>query len=156
MLQIFSISRQRARTGLLVFHVLVLMVFFTACNREAEVQQPTQAQQATQSPEQPAQSPEQPAQSPQAAAAPQPQELHARVVADVRAFATQLEEYKTAKSAYPTTAQGLGVLGTAHKDPWDSDYIYQCPSTRNRESYDLFSAGPDHKPDTPDDDWGEE
>jgi hypothetical protein len=153
MLQIFSISRQRAKTGLIGFHLLALMVLFTACKREAEVQP---QHEATQSPVQPAQSPEQPAESPQAAASPQPQELHARVVADVRAFATQLEEYKTAKSAYPTTAQGLGVLGSAHKDPWDSDYIYQCPSTRNRESYDLFSAGPDHKPDTPDDDWGEE
>ena len=33
---------------------------------------------------------------------------------------------------------------------------YPCPGIHNRDGYDLFSAGTDDKPDTADDDWGEQ
>jgi general secretion pathway protein G len=69
---------------------------------------------------------------------------------------------------YPTTEQGLQALVTQPntdpkptrwyqlykelpKDPWGSDYIYRCPGLKNPNGYDLYSAGPDRKPDTTDD-----
>lgn len=82
---------------------------------------------------------------------------HTRVVTDISVLGAQLRDYRTNTGAVPSTAQGLGSLGaTLPKDPWDRDYIYQSPSTRGREWYDLFSAGPDGLPDTPDDDWGDD
>ena len=39
-------------------------------------------------------------------------------------------------------------------DPWDNNYIYRNPGRKNPSGYDLYSAGQDRKPDTPDDDWG--
>ena len=73
---------------------------------------------------------------------------------------------------YPTTEQGLQALVTQSqndpkptrwyqffkqvpKDPWGSDYVYHCPGLKNPGTYDLYSAGPDRIPDTPDDDWGQ-
>jgi general secretion pathway protein G len=29
------------------------------------------------------------------------------------------------------------------KDPWNNDYIYECPGKHNPSSYDLMSMGPD-------------
>ncbi len=46
------------------------------------------------------------------------------VVTDVRALREQIKDYKNRSGAYPTTAQGLRVLGDAHKDPWGRDYVY--------------------------------
>jgi len=40
------------------------------------------------------------------------------------------------------------------KDPWQNPYIYVSPGRKHPDSFDLYSAGPDRKPDTPDDDWG--
>ena len=39
-------------------------------------------------------------------------------------------------------------------DPWHNNYIYINPGRKNPSGYDLYSAGQDRKPDTPDDDWG--
>ena len=77
---------------------------------------------------------------------------HTRVVGDIHALRTQLDSYKKASGAYPA---GLGLLGNAPKDPWGQEYVYRFPGSRSRNGYDLFSAGPDRKPDTADDDWGE-
>jgi general secretion pathway protein G len=41
------------------------------------------------------------------------------------------------------------------KDPWQNEYIYRNPGQKNPSGYDLYSAGPDRKADTADDDWGE-
>jgi hypothetical protein len=119
-------------------------------------QEPSQEQETRQK-----QDPVQIQQRPQAPPPPQeesPQEPpHSRVVIDVSAFRAQLNDYRDRNGAYPTTAQGLRVLGVVPpKDPWGNDYIYNSPSIRQRESYDLLSAGPDGRADTPDDDWGEE
>ena len=95
-----------------------------------------------------------------------------RVQADIQAISTQLKLYESMNGFYPTTEQGLKALVTPPetdpkparwyqlfkdmpKDPWQSDYIYICPGIRHPDSYDLYSAGPDRKPDTPDDNWGE-
>ena len=176
MLQIFLIPRQRPKIGLIVFCALALMALLTTCRREVQLEQqspqPEQSPQPQQSPEpqespqpqkspRPRQSPQpqqsqEPQQSEESQQPQEPQELHARAVVDVHAAMTLLEDYKSRNGAYPTTGQALEALGAARKDPWGGDYIYQFPSTRGRESYDFFSAGPDHIPDTADDDWGEE
>jgi general secretion pathway protein G len=96
---------------------------------------------------------------------------HTRISADVQSISTQLKLYESMNGFYPTTEQGLQALVTQPdsdpkptrwyqlykempKDPWQSDYIYRNPGTKNPNGYDLFSAGPDRKPDTADDDWG--
>ena len=95
-----------------------------------------------------------------------------RVRADIQAISTQLKLYESMNGFYPTTEQGLNALVTPPqtdpkparwyqlfkdmpKDPWQSDYIYICPGIRHPDSYDLYSAGPDRKPDTTDDNWGD-
>lgn len=94
------------------------------------------------------------------------------VRADVQAIGTQLQLYESMNGFYPTTEQGLQALVTqpstdpkparwyqlfkqVPKDPWGSDYLYRCPGQRNPGTYDLYSAGPDRRADTDDDDWGE-
>lgn len=95
------------------------------------------------------------------------------VKADLQAIKTQLKMYEVMNGFIPTTEQGLQVFVTqpttepkpsrwfqlfdhVPKDPWGNDYIYRAPGLKHPNSYDLFSAGPDRKPDTADDDWGEE
>jgi general secretion pathway protein G len=97
---------------------------------------------------------------------------HTRVSADVQGIGTQLKLYESMNGFYPTTEQGLKALVAqpdsdprptrwyqlykdVPKDPWQSDYIYRNPGLKNPTGYDLFSAGPDRKPDTADDDWGD-
>ena len=94
------------------------------------------------------------------------------VRADIQAIGTQLKLYESMNGFYPTTEQGLQALVTRAdsdpqptrwyqlfkenpKDPWQNYYVYRCPGIKHPDSYDLFSAGPDRKADTPDDDWGE-
>ena len=94
------------------------------------------------------------------------------VKADIQAIGTQLMQYEAMNGFYPTTEQGLGALVSqpttephptrwypffkeVPKDPWGTTYIYRCPGIKHPDKYDLFSAGPDHQPDTADDDWGE-
>jgi len=97
---------------------------------------------------------------------------HVRVAADVQGINTQLKLYESMNGFFPTTGQGLQALVTQPdtdpkptrwyqlykeppKDPWQSNYIYICPGIKNPNEYDLYSAGPDRKPDTTDDDWGD-
>jgi general secretion pathway protein G len=97
---------------------------------------------------------------------------HVKVQAQMQSFKTQLKLYESMNGFFPTTEQGLRalvekpqippdpsrwyqLLPELSKDPWENDYVYRCPGTKHPESYDLFSPGPDHKPDTKDDDWGE-
>jgi general secretion pathway protein G len=97
---------------------------------------------------------------------------HVRVAADIQGIGTQLKLYESMNGFYPTTEQGLQALVTQPdteprpvrwyqlykempKDPWQNNYIYICPGIKNPSSYDLYSAGPDRKPDTADDDWGQ-
>jgi general secretion pathway protein G len=94
------------------------------------------------------------------------------VRADVQAIGTQLQLYESMNGFYPTTEQGLQALVTqastdprptrwyqlfkqVPRDPWGNDYVYRCPGQKRPDSYDLYSAGPDRRQDTEDDDWGE-
>jgi len=96
---------------------------------------------------------------------------HTKVSADVQSISTQLKLYESMNGFYPTTEQGLQALVVQPttepqpnrwyqlftempKDPWQNPYIYLNPGRKNPSGYDLYSAGPDRKPDTPDDDWG--
>ena len=94
-----------------------------------------------------------------------------RVRADIQAINTQLKLYESMNGFFPTTEQGIQALVTQPttdpkptrwyqlfkdmpKDPWGNDYIYLSPGKKNPDSFDLYSAGPDRKPDTADDNWG--
>jgi general secretion pathway protein G len=80
-----------------------------------------------------------------------------RVAADIQTLRAALGTYKSRNGSYPTTSFGLAALALAEtpRDPWGTDYVYRCPGIRDTNAYDLFSAGPDKRPDTADDDWGE-
>ena len=95
-----------------------------------------------------------------------------RVQADIQAIQTQLQLYESMNGFFPTTEQGLQALVSqpqndprpnrwyqlfkqVPKDPWGSDYVYRCPGLKTSGGYDLYSAGPDRTPETPDDDWGQ-
>jgi general secretion pathway protein G len=94
------------------------------------------------------------------------------VKADIQSIGTQLKLYESMNGFYPSTDQGLEALVNkpnsepqpsrwyqlfkeVPKDPWQNPYIYKCPGIKHPDSYDLYSAGPDRRADTPDDDWGE-
>jgi general secretion pathway protein G len=94
-----------------------------------------------------------------------------RTRADIQAINTQLKLYESLNGFVPTTEQGLKALvlqpdtdpkpsrwyqffKEVPKDAWQNDYIYLAPGKKNPDSYDLYSAGPDRKPDTADDNWG--
>src|SRR5436305_8311569 len=96
---------------------------------------------------------------------------HVKISADVQGINTQLKLYESMNGFYPSSEQGLQALivqpdsdpkptrwyqlfKEMPKDPWQNDYIYRNPGTKNPNGYDLFSAGPDRKADTADDDWG--
>ncbi|MBA3832709.1 MAG: type II secretion system major pseudopilin GspG [Chthoniobacterales bacterium] len=93
------------------------------------------------------------------------------VQADIQSIRTQLKVYESFNGFVPTSEQGLQalvsrpstdpqpnrwtqLLDSVPKDPWHIEYIYVSPGRKNPESYDLYSAGPDRKPDTADDDYG--
>src|SRR5258707_13945305 len=95
-----------------------------------------------------------------------------RVQGDIQGITTQLKLYESMNGFYPTTDQGLRALVSqpdsdprptrwyqlykdVPKDPWQNEYIYRNPGQKNPSGYDLYSAGPDRKADTADDDWGE-
>jgi general secretion pathway protein G len=83
-------------------------------------------------------------------------------------YKTVLLMYQGANGRLPTTEQGLKALITKPEteprprnwrqlmdaptyDPWQQEYHYVQPGKHNPGSYDIFSAGPDGKPDTADD-----
>jgi general secretion pathway protein G len=95
-----------------------------------------------------------------------------RVKNDVQFLAAQLRTYQTINGSLPTTDQGLRALVQIPKtlprpanwrrlvdyippDPWNTEYVYRYPGIKNSAGYDLFAAGPDRKPYTEDDVWGE-
>jgi general secretion pathway protein G len=94
------------------------------------------------------------------------------VKSDIQGITSQLRLYESINGFLPTTEQGLQALVTqpttepkptrwyqlfkkVPKDPYGSNYIYLCPGRRNPNGFDLYSAGPDRKADTADDNWGE-
>jgi general secretion pathway protein G len=96
-----------------------------------------------------------------------------RVRQDIQSLKTLLMMYENLGGSFPTTEQGIQALAqrpatepiparwfqlmpVIPRDPWGNNYIYLSPGRKNPEKFDLYSAGPDRKPDTADDDWGED
>jgi general secretion pathway protein G len=94
-----------------------------------------------------------------------------RTKADIQMIRTMLLSYSGSNGFYPTTEQGLKamvarpetepapsswrrLMDEVPKDAWGMEYVYRCPGVKNPSGYDLYSAGPDRKVDTADDDWG--
>ncbi len=90
-----------------------------------------------------------------------------------KSFVTQsikvpLFSYKMHMGDFPSTQEGLNALITPPasrggwrgpylepakipEDPWNTPYNYTFPGTRNRDSYDVWSSGPDKQSGTEDD-----
>lgn len=82
---------------------------------------------------------------------------------------TSLTTYRIHMGNYPSTSEGLQALisapaskadkwhgpyiegGKIPLDPWEEPYQYAYPGTRNKDSYDLWSKGPDKQSGTGDD-----
>ena len=84
---------------------------------------------------------------------------------------TSLTRYRIDMGNYPGTAEGLAALVTAPSnnanqwhgpyidstagrlpvDPWGETYQYRSPGTKNKDSYDVYSKGPDKTEGTDDD-----
>ena len=79
---------------------------------------------------------------------------------------TALDAFEVDNGYYPKGKSGLNDLVQAPrdaqswrgpylkevpKDPWNNDYLYECPGRRNPTSYDLSSGGPDGKTGSDDD-----
>jgi general secretion pathway protein G len=85
----------------------------------------------------------------------------ARVTAattQIAAFSTALDVFEVDNGYYPKGKNGLfdlvqqprdaqnwhgPYIKEVPKDPWQNDYIYECPGRHNPTSYDLSSVGPD-------------
>lgn len=97
---------------------------------------------------------------------PQLQDRIDATKADISAFAMALNAFKIDTGSFPTTAQGLGALiaqpaavenwhgpyvSRLPADSWGTPCIYVFPGVRNKNSFDLSSAGPDMTAGTKDD-----
>lgn len=88
--------------------------------------------------------------------------------AEIADITTALDAFQIDTGAYPTAAQGLAALNVAPlqvenwhgpyirkpspvRDPWGTPYIYVFPGIRNKNGFDLSSAGPDMTAGTKDD-----
>jgi general secretion pathway protein G len=61
-----------------------------------------------------------------------------------------LELYRIRSHRYPSTAEGLAVLGNpppimrgVPKDPWGADYVYRYPVSHESRDFEISSRGPD-------------
>jgi general secretion pathway protein G len=84
-------------------------------------------------------------------------------------FGTALDAFEVDNGYYPKGKNGLNDLIQAPRDaqnwkgpymdekkgipndPWGRPYIYECPGKQNRNSYDLYSIGPDGRANNEDD-----
>lgn len=85
----------------------------------------------------------------------------------IATFGTALDSFEVDVGYYPKGRNGLGDLFTQPrdaqswrgpyikneipKDPWQNEYVYECPGKNNPSSYDLLSMGPDGRAGTEDD-----
>lgn len=93
----------------------------------------------------------------------------ARAKADFATLSTALSIYSLDNGMYPTNEQGLKALIEKPTsapvppnwskryimndpvDPWKKDYKYLCPGEHNKDSFDIWSMGPDGQDGTEDD-----
>jgi general secretion pathway protein G len=91
-----------------------------------------------------------------------------RADADIQNLLTQLQMYEVQNGTYPSSQQGIQalverptgepqprrwrrLLDNVPLDPWGTPYLIRNPATKSKAGIDLFSAGPDHQPNTADD-----
>jgi general secretion pathway protein G len=101
--------------------------------------------------------------------------MHKRALVDatkveIGIFESALENYHLSLNSYPSTTQGLQALRVAPSDlpdqekwdgpylnkdipmdPWGHPYNYASPGNNNRDTFDVWSAGPDGIAGTADD-----
>lgn len=78
---------------------------------------------------------------------------------DIGQYSGALQMYKLDNYEFPTSSEGLqslvtnpgkrtwrGYMDRIQKDPWDNEYQYAFPGTRNPNSFDLWSLGSDNAP----------
>jgi len=82
---------------------------------------------------------------------------------DLSTLSSALQAFHLDNDRYPTTEEGLQALTTAPsssatnwkgpyltkavgQDPWQHDYVYQCPGASGSDSYTLESYGVDGTP----------
>ncbi len=62
--------------------------------------------------------------------------------------------YKIKNGSYPNSMQDLAPYfegKVVPKDPWGGEYQFKSPGSRNADSYDIWSNGPDKQSGTTDD-----
>ena len=84
----------------------------------------------------------------------------------ISAFSTALDAFEVDNGYFPKGKNGLmdlvvqprdaqkwhgPYLQDIPKDPWNNDYVYECPGRHNPSSYDLMSMGLDSRAGTEDD-----
>ncbi|MBI5094902.1 MAG: type II secretion system protein GspG [Candidatus Hydrogenedentes bacterium] len=76
---------------------------------------------------------------------------------DILTYSSALDLYALQNNdKYPPALKNLvggkkNYVKEIKKDPWGSDYVYVTPGKHHKDSYDIFSSGPDRQPGTPDD-----
>lgn len=85
---------------------------------------------------------------------------HAKAVSDIESIGNALDQFYLHTGRYPTSEEGLEALRvkpqsditgwdgpyvkkTIPTDPWGREYAYECPGSRNADSFDLASLGRD-------------
>jgi general secretion pathway protein G len=81
-------------------------------------------------------------------------------ITQIANFKTALDSFEVDNGYYPKGRNGLQdliqqprdavswhgpYLDSIPKDPWNNDYIYECPGKHNPSSYDISSPGPADK-----------
>ena len=84
----------------------------------------------------------------------------------ISAFSTALDAFEVDNGYFPKGKNGLTdlvnqprdaqkwhgpYLKEIPKDPWNNEYVYECPGRHNPSSYDLMSVGLDGRSGTEDD-----
>jgi len=74
---------------------------------------------------------------------------------EIAKIADALEAYYAVYNRYPTNEEGLaalveqtpkfpdGLLSKVPTDPWDNDYVYNCPGQSKDKPYEIISYGAD-------------
>ena len=74
---------------------------------------------------------------------------------DIKSYESALELYALKHNdQYPASLQDLVAAGNIrelNRDPWGNPYEYVKPGKHHRDSYDVFSRGPDGRQGTEDD-----
>src|SRR5881397_3861430 len=79
-------------------------------------------------------------------------------ITQISSFSTALNAFEVDNGGFPKGRNGLAdlvqqprdaqnwhgpYLESIPKDPWGSEYIFECPGKHNPSSYDIMSMGPD-------------